>query len=72
MDIQLHAPSLADAEELLAFETRNRAWFESVINAREPSYYSEEGIRTAISEACEARAADRGYWYAPICALSDA
>ena len=63
MDIQIHAPCLADAEELLAFETRNRAWFESVINAREPPYYSEEGIRAAIAEACDARAADRGYQF---------
>lgn len=63
MDIQIHAPSLADAEELLAFEARNRAWFETMINAREPSYYSEEGIRFAIAEACDARAADRGYQF---------
>ncbi len=63
MDIQIHAPCLGDAEELLAFETRNRAWFESVINAREPSYYSEEGIRTAIAEAFDAQVADRGYQF---------
>jgi hypothetical protein len=31
MDIQIHAPRPEDAEEVLAFEMRNRAWFESVI-----------------------------------------
>jgi hypothetical protein len=30
--LEAQAPCLADAEELLAFETRNRAWFESVIS----------------------------------------
>jgi len=63
MHIHIHAPCLADAEELLAFEVRNRAWFETVINAREPSYYSEEGIRSAIAAACDAQAADRGYQF---------
>ena len=63
MDIQIHPPCLADADELFAFETRNRAWFESVINHREPSYYSEEGIRTAREEACKAQVEDRGYQF---------
>ncbi|NWC96312.1 MULTISPECIES: GNAT family N-acetyltransferase [unclassified Pseudomonas] len=40
--------SSTDTEALLAFESRNREWFESHIDAREPSFYSEQGVADHI------------------------
>jgi ribosomal-protein-alanine N-acetyltransferase len=37
-----------DAQALLAFETRNREWFESHIDARAPSFYSSQGVAEHI------------------------
>jgi ribosomal-protein-alanine N-acetyltransferase len=37
-----------DTEALLAFEMRNRAWFESQIDARDPSFYSLQGVAEHI------------------------
>ncbi len=45
------APTPADADELLAFELRNRRYFESWINHRAPDYYSPDGIARAIVSA---------------------
>jgi ribosomal-protein-alanine N-acetyltransferase len=63
MQLRIDAPTPAHADELLAFETRNRAWFESIINGREPSYYTDAGVREAIAQAVEDRANDRGYQF---------
>jgi ribosomal-protein-alanine N-acetyltransferase len=37
-----------DADALLAFEIHNRAWFESHIDARDPSFYSSQGVAEHI------------------------
>jgi len=37
-----------DAEALLAFEIRNREWFESHIDARDASFYSLQGVADHI------------------------
>ncbi|MNP09896.1 Ribosomal-protein-serine acetyltransferase [compost metagenome] len=37
-----------DTEALLAFEVRNREWFESHIDARDPSFYSLQGVAEHI------------------------
>lgn len=37
-----------DVEALLAFEVRNREWFESHIDARDPSFYSLQGVAEHI------------------------
>jgi ribosomal-protein-alanine N-acetyltransferase len=34
----------SDAQTLLAFEVENRAWFESNIDARDPAFYSLQGV----------------------------
>lgn len=39
-----------DAQALLAFETRNREWFESHIDARDPSFYSLQGVAEHIED----------------------
>ncbi|WP_223455503.1 MULTISPECIES: GNAT family N-acetyltransferase [unclassified Pseudomonas] len=38
----------ADAQALLAFEIQNREWFESHIDARDPSFYSLQGVADHI------------------------
>ncbi len=37
-----------DTEALLAFEVRNRDWFESHIDARDPAFYSLRGVAKHI------------------------
>ncbi|WP_130906195.1 GNAT family N-acetyltransferase [Pseudomonas sp. Sample_22] len=38
----------SDLDALLAFEVRNREWFESHIDARDPCFYSELGVAEHI------------------------
>lgn len=54
---------LADHAALLAFELENRAFFEALINARPPAYYSEDGVRQAIETALADVASDLGYQF---------
>ncbi|WP_373973686.1 GNAT family N-acetyltransferase [Chitinibacter sp. SCUT-21] len=61
--ITLHAPSLNDYADLLAFEIDNRAFFEARINARPASYYSEAGLIAAIEQAQKERSEDRAYQF---------
>jgi ribosomal-protein-alanine N-acetyltransferase len=61
--IELYRPTPADAEELLAFELDNRAYFEHWINARPASYYSLEAVRRAIDDAVRERAADTSHQF---------
>lgn len=53
--------SSTDTEALLAFETQNREWFESHIDARASSFYSMQGV----AEHIQAYLADfaRGAWH---------
>jgi ribosomal-protein-alanine N-acetyltransferase len=53
--------SHTDTEALLAFETENRAWFESHIDARAPSFYSVEGVTEHIDGYLSDFA--RGVWH---------
>ncbi|WP_028620309.1 GNAT family N-acetyltransferase [Pseudomonas sp. Ant30-3] len=39
-----------DTEALLAFEVRNRDWFESHIDARDPAFYSLSGVAKHIED----------------------
>ncbi|MGG6546789.1 UNVERIFIED_CONTAM: aromatic amino acid lyase, partial [Prevotella sp. 15_C9] len=50
-DLHLVPPTPDCADELLRFETDNRAFFEARINARPPAYYSPDGVRAAIAQA---------------------
>ncbi|AJO79152.1 MULTISPECIES: GNAT family N-acetyltransferase [Pseudomonas] len=40
--------SSTDVDALLAFEVDNREWFESQIDAREPAFYSVQGVAEHI------------------------
>lgn len=56
-------PTLHDAEELLAFEIENRAYFESWINPRDPAFYSLDGVREAIGAAMRETLDDISHQY---------
>lgn len=62
-DLQLVPPNLDVADELLRFETDNRAFFEARINSRPPGYYSADGVRAAITLAEREAAEDKGYQF---------
>ncbi len=62
-DLQLVPPTLDVADELLRFETDNRAFFEARINSRPPGYYSPDGVRAAIALAEREAAEDKGYQF---------
>ncbi|AZD55356.1 Acetyltransferase [Pseudomonas chlororaphis subsp. aurantiaca] len=53
--------SHTDTEALLAFETRNREWFESHIKARAPAFYSVQGVAEHIEDYLAGFAA--GTWH---------
>lgn len=61
--LTLEPPSLAVADELLRFESDNRAFFEARINSRPAVYYSAGGVRAAIEQAQRDAAADTGYQF---------
>lgn len=61
--LHLIPPSLDIADELLHFETDNRAFFEARINSRPPGYYSPEGVRAAIALAQSEAVQDKGYQF---------
>ena len=50
-----------DSDALLAFETLNRTWFESHIDARDPSFYSLAGVGEHI--ACYLSGFNAGTWH---------
>ena len=62
-DIAIRPVVVADAAALLRFELAHRAYFESWVNARDPSYYSEQGVAAAIAAAEAARANDQAFQY---------
>ena len=62
-DIAIRPVVVADAAALLRFELAHRAYFESWVNARDPSYYSEQGVAAAIAAAETARVNDQAFQY---------
>lgn len=53
----------ADAPALLGFELEHRAYFESWVNARDPAFYSAQGVAAAIAAAEAAWARDQAFQY---------
>ena len=53
----------ADAPALLRFELAHRAYFERWVQARDPAFYSAEGVAAAIAAAEAAWAADQAFQY---------
>ena len=52
-----------DAAELLRFELEHRGYFERWVNARDPAFYSPQGVMAAIAAAEAARANDQAFQY---------
>lgn len=63
LPLELTPPVVGDAEALLEFELANRAYFESIINARPASFYCYEAVRYSIEEASQYRLLGTGYQY---------
>lgn len=63
LSITLTRPCLKDLDELLAFETDNRAFFEARINSRPASYYSRDGVAAAIDIAQRDALADLAHQF---------
>ena len=61
--LQLQPPAGADIDALLAFELDNRAYFESWVTARAPSYYSRDAIAAAVEQARREREQDSAHQY---------
>lgn len=57
-----------DAGALLAFELANRAWFERHVEARDPAFYSADGVARHIAHYLDGHAS--GAWHP--CVLLDA
>lgn len=63
MRLRLRRPQLSDAKALLAFELRNRVFFEAHINARPLGYYTPQGVQEALAAAEEQATRDEGYQF---------
>jgi ribosomal-protein-alanine N-acetyltransferase len=61
--VAIRRVTAADAPALLGFELTHRAYFESWVNARDPGFYSEQGVAAAIAAAEAAWAADQAFQY---------
>lgn len=61
--IRLLPPGSDDRDELLAYELRNRSFFEASINARPVGYYTPGGVEAAIAAAVDDARHDRAYQY---------
>ena len=61
--VTIRPVAAADAAALLAFELTHRAYFESWVNARDPGFYSEQGVAAAIAAAQAAWTADQAFQY---------
>jgi ribosomal-protein-alanine N-acetyltransferase len=65
--LDIHPPTLDDAEALLEFELENRSYFEGWINAREHDYYSLGSVQHAIEMAQSDASADNAYQFLAKC-----
>ena len=61
--LRIRPLTAGDAAALLRFELAQRAYFERWINARDPTFYSEQGVAAAIAAAEAARASDQAFQY---------
>ena len=61
--IHLRPVAAADADALLRFEVEHRAYFERWVQARDPAFYSVDGVAAAIAAAEAAWAAGQACQY---------
>jgi len=62
-DILIRPVAAADAAALLRFELEHRAYFERWVNAREPAFYSADGVAAAVAAAEGAWTAGQAFQY---------
>ena len=62
-ELAIRPVAAAEAGALLRFELQHRAYFESWVNARDPRFYSEQGVAAAIAAAEAAWAGDQAFQY---------
>ncbi len=62
-ELSIRPVAAGDADALLSFELEHRAYFERWVNARDPAFYSLQGVAHAIAAAEAARAADQAFQY---------
>jgi ribosomal-protein-alanine N-acetyltransferase len=62
-EVHLRPVAGADAAALLRFELEHRAYFERWVNARDPAFYSADGVAAAIAAAESAWTAGQAYQY---------
>jgi len=65
-ELGLRPVAAADAAALLRFELEHRAYFERWVNARDPAFYSPQGVAAAIAAAESGRASDQAFQYLAI------
>ena len=61
--LHIRPVAAADAAALLRFELEHRAYFERWVQAREPAFYSPDGVAAAIAAAETAWAAGQAFQY---------
>ena len=61
--LRIRPVARGDAAALLRFELEHRAFFERWINARDPTFYSAQGVDAALAAAETARAKDQAFQY---------
>ena len=61
--LRIRPVAAGDADALLRFELVHRTYFERWINARDPQFYSAQGVAAAIAAAEAAWANDQAYQY---------
>jgi len=62
-EIHIRPVVAADAAALLRFELEHRAYFERWVNARDPAFYSADGVQAAIAWAENAWAEGAAFQY---------
>jgi len=61
--LRIRPVAAADAAALLRFEIEHRAYFERWVQARDPAFYSAQGVAAAIAAAESAWAAGQAFQY---------
>src|SRR5438552_9616916 len=62
-ELHIRPVAAADPAALLRFELEHRAYFERWVNARDPAFYSADGVAAAIAAAQAAWAAGHAFQY---------
>jgi ribosomal-protein-alanine N-acetyltransferase len=62
-ELRIRPVAAADAAALLRFELEHRAYFERWVQARDPGFYSANGVAAAIASAEAAWAAGQAFQY---------